>query len=86
MAASMGHTPPRAIMEAWEGRRAGWQAGWVALPSQPVRWHAGAMYAGDKRPAAKVGELLHMFQEGLPDEVKEGLRMIEFETQALDKA
>jgi hypothetical protein len=44
------------------------------------------MYTGDKRPAAKVGELLHMFQEGLPDEVKEGLRMIEFETQALDKA
>lgn len=34
------------------------------------------MYFGDKRPAAKVGEVLHMFQEGLQDEVREGRRML----------
>lgn len=62
----------------------------AALPSRPLRWHAtawcSAAYLGDKRPAAKVGEVLHMFQEGFQDEVKEGQRLIEFETQALDKA
>lgn len=58
----------------------------AALTYQFLRWHAGVMYFGDKRPAAKVGELLHLFQEGLQDEVKEGLRMIESETQTLDKA
>lgn len=45
-----------------------------------LRWHAGVVYCvvyfGDKRPAGKVGEVLHMFPEGLQDEVKEGLRML----------